>query len=941
MAIKRDKILKTAEKLVQKGKLEQAIKEYEKLLRASPDDTNTINRLGDLYGRVGEVDKAVDRYEQVAEQFADQGFLPKAIAIFKKINRLAPQRLDIFERLGDLYVEQGLMVEAKGQFTMLAEHYAKNEDMESAVRAHERLTAIDPDDSTSRLRFADMLLESGNTEQAMEAYGALGASLIRGDQLDEAERLFRRLLDHELPNGDIMVPVCDRLLDAGRVTSAQELLSAGLAVSPQSIALRTLQVRTFMALGETEPATGLAREILEVEPDNPEVRGLVGHLLMSDGDDAEATEMMIPAAEALLEKADYSRAQKMLRELVDISPTDERILRLAIRAFRPSGDQEMITRLTASLADVCFTGGQEDQAKRFYLELVASDPTNQLYRARLAELDGALSQVDDEVGVIDLDEDMPSEISFAIDGDEAIVTVDEPDPEVQDSSSFDPTERINEAAVFAKYGLNDKAVRHLEEVLERLPDHEQASKALANLYLEMDDHESAASTIRPVVQRLRSSGENDAAAELVALYGDASSLDEDDDEIIIVEIDDDDEFVEEPAADSSSMDVDLGEVTVEDIVEIVEEPEDDSFSMNVDLSDINIEDMVASAVGDLDLGSRPGRKTKAPDALQSDALLEEEIGKLAEPTPVPAAEPVAEEPIEEVLIEERLIEEELVELSTDVDGPSFNELAQLDLFIEQELFEDAVGILAGLENDYPDDPDLAIRRQKLDDLGVTAKPAAGVEVPEAVAPPTDFAEPVRPPAPVAAEQSPPSEDIFGDEPAEEYIDLAKELEEELAEEEAMVEEATGRGKGEALLDEVFKEFQKGVAEQLSDEDSDTHFNLGIAYKEMGLLNEAIGEFQIASHDPSYFVEACSMIGVCANELGKHVDAAEWYQKALVAPDLSSDARTALRYELAFSFEMTGEIEQAVGLFTDIQSIDPAYRDVSARLAALTQQHQVN
>jgi hypothetical protein len=52
----------------------------------------------------------------VAEQFAEQGFLPKAIAIYKKINRLAPQRLDIFERLGELYVEQGLMVEAKSQF---------------------------------------------------------------------------------------------------------------------------------------------------------------------------------------------------------------------------------------------------------------------------------------------------------------------------------------------------------------------------------------------------------------------------------------------------------------------------------------------------------------------------------------------------------------------------------------------------------------------------------------------------------------------------------------------------------------------------------------------------------------------------------------------------------------------------------------------------------
>ncbi len=940
MAIKRDKILKTAEKLVQKGKLEQAIKEYEKLLSASPDDSNTVNRLGDLYGRVGEIDKAVERYEQVASRFADQGFLPKAIAIFKKINRLAPQRLDIFERLGELYVEQGLMVEAKGQFTMLAEHYAKNDDMESAVRAHQRLTDIDPNDSTSRLKFADMLLESGNTEQAMEAYGALGATLIKRDQLDEAERLFRRLLDHEIPNGDIMAPVCDRLLDAGRVTSAQELLNAGLEVSPESVALRTLQVRAFMALGETDPATELAREILEVEPDNPDVRGLVGHLLMSDGDEAEAAEMMIPAAEALLEKADYSRAQKMLRELVGIAPTDERVLRLAIRAFRPSGDQEMITRLTASLADVCFTSGQEDQAKRFYLELVASDPTNQLYRARLAELDGVVTEIDDDVAVIDLGDDVPSEITFAIDGDEAIVHVDEPDPVIQGSSSFDPTERINEAAVFAKYGLNDKAVRHLEEVVERLPDHAEARKSLAKMYLAVGDSDSAASTIQPVIRELRSAGKTDEAADLEELYGTASSdVEEEDDEIIIVEIDDEDLVAEPPADESFAADFDFGGVTADEPAEIAEPAVDDSFSIDVDLNRDNVDDMVASAIGGLDLGS--GRKTPAPAAPRPDALLDEEIQKLVGSTPAPAAKPVEEELVEEVLIEDEIVDEELVEISTDVDGPSFNQLAQLDLFIDQELFEDAVGILGRLENDYPGDADLEIRRQKLDGLGVTAISAPAIEVPTAVAPPVEFGEPVRPPAAVAVEPPQQSEDIFGDAPAEEYIDLAKELEEELAEEEAMVEEATGRGKGEALLDEVFKEFQKGVAEQLSDEDSDTHFNLGIAYKEMGLLNEAIGEFQIASHDPDYFVEACSMIGVCANELGKHVEAAEWYQKALVAPDLSSDARTALRYELAFSFEMTGEIDQAVGLFADIQSIDPAYRDVSARLAALTQQRQVN
>ena len=889
MASKRDKILKTAEKLVQKGKLDQAIREYEKLLKTSPDDTNTINRLGDLYGRVGEIDKAVELYGRVAERFFDEGFLPKAIAIYKKINRLAPHRLDIFEKLGELYVEQGLMVEAKSQFQMLAEHYAKSEDMESAIRAHQRLSEIDPNDSTSRLKFADMLLDSGNIEEAMEAYGALGDTLIQRDQLDEAERLFRRLLDHELPHGDIMAPVCDRLLGVGRVTSAQELITAGLEASPESVPLRTLQVRAFMGLGDSEKAVELAWEILEVDAENPEVRGLVGHLLMSDGDQDGAAEMMIPAAEALLEKADYSRAQKVLSELVKIVPDDERVLRLAIRAYRPSGNQEMLTRLTASLADLCFNSGQEDQAQRFYLELVSTDPTNELYRGRLAQLDGAVVGTEDEVDTIGLGDELPSEISFVNNGDEVIDTEGEADPVIQRALTFDPIERINEAAVFAKYGLNDKAVQHLEDVIRRLPDHAEAREALAKVYLAVGKRELAASTVQPIVERHRSSGNADAAVELENLYGTPSSeLELEDDEIIIVEIDGD-EVSESSFGETPSRDVDPGDVIVEEAV--------------------------AGSVGDLELGdagATPAAATFATDTLLADAR---------------------ETRVEEVaLVEAEVVEEELVEISTGVDGPSFNELAQLDLFIDQELFEDAFGILTRLEIDHPEDPDLADRRQRLAELGITTEAAA----------PAGISEPAEPPVPAAVESVQDPDDIFADKEPEEYIDLAKELEEELAEEEAMVEEATGRGKGEALLDEVFKEFQKGVAEQLSDEDSDTHFNLGIAYKEMGLLEEAIGEFQVASHDPSFFVEACSMIGVCANELGKHQEAAEWYQKALVAPDLSADARIALRYELAASFEQTGELEKAFGLFEEIQSLDPAYREVGTRLAAVTeQQRQVN
>jgi tetratricopeptide (TPR) repeat protein len=302
-------------------------------------------------------------------------------------------------------------------------------------------------------------------------------------------------------------------------------------------------------------------------------------------------------------------------------------------------------------------------------------------------------------------------------------------------------------------------------------------------------------------------------------------------------------------------------------------------------------------------------------AVEADEPVVEEAAVDEAAPPEPAVEPeLAAEPAPEpaeVLEEE--VADELVEITESFVGPSMGDLEQIDFFIDQELYDDAAHLLTKLEEEHGDDPEVVGRRLKLKEVGVLLEQVETVEEG--------------------------SEELFADE--EQYIDLAKELEAELAAEEAMVDEATGRGKGEAILEEVFREFQKGVADQLSEEDSDTHFNLGIAYREMGLLPEAIREFQVASRDPSFFVESCSIIGVCYQEQGMWSEAAEWYQKALVAPDISEDARLGLRYDLAAAYEAAGDLDQAFGLFEELHGVDPSYRDVSNRVANLTQHRQAN
>ncbi len=234
MPVKRDKVLRDAEKLVQKGKLDQAIREYEKIRKKFPDDTTIINRVGDLYGRVGQLQRAIELYEEIADHFTKDGFTTKAIAILKKIQRLDPQRLDIFERLAGLYFDQGLMVEAKREYQILADWYVKNGELEKAIESHEKLVDLDPSNHVSSLRLADLLLRRGETTSALKVYDRLGRMLLEAAKLDEAERLYRHVLEQDPPEGEFLLPVCRNFLDAGRSSVVLEFLTFGVERSPKS-----------------------------------------------------------------------------------------------------------------------------------------------------------------------------------------------------------------------------------------------------------------------------------------------------------------------------------------------------------------------------------------------------------------------------------------------------------------------------------------------------------------------------------------------------------------------------------------------------------------------------------------------------------------------------------------------------------------------------------
>jgi tetratricopeptide (TPR) repeat protein len=106
---------------------------------------------------------------------------------------------------------------------------------------------------------------------------------------------------------------------------------------------------------------------------------------------------------------------------------------------------------------------------------------------------------------------------------------------------------------------------------------------------------------------------------------------------------------------------------------------------------------------------------------------------------------------------------------------------------------------------------------------------------------------------------------------------------------------------------------------------------------MGLIDEAIAEFQLAAKDESRLLECSSMLGICFLEKGMPKLAIKWFEKGLRAPGRRDEEYLGLRYDLASAHEAAGDVDAALSLFTELYGQDANFRDVAAKVRELRSQ----
>ena len=288
MAGKKDKFIAAAQKHLGKGNLEKAIQEYEFALAEDAGDMRLRHKMAELYARAGDLPKALQQFQAVADDHEKHGFLPRAQAIIKQMLKLDSLNVELLMKLGEMQHETGLFGDAKQHFEMASRAAESKGDLGQQLRVYQRLVELYPQATEHRLRLAEFNETHGDAANAAEIYRGLVPDLRTNRELDELQKVLERLATLEPNDLDAQKEVARLMLERGDAKRALSHLQVSFKANPQDIETLEMMGEAFTKTGKTEKAADAYREMARVAEQN-------GALAMRDKAVAQLQELEGPA----------------------------------------------------------------------------------------------------------------------------------------------------------------------------------------------------------------------------------------------------------------------------------------------------------------------------------------------------------------------------------------------------------------------------------------------------------------------------------------------------------------------------------------------------------------------------------------------------------------------------------------------------------------------
>jgi pilus assembly protein FimV len=1020
MAYNKSKFVEAAQKLLNQGKVAQAIAEYQQILKHEPRDQVTLMTIGELYIRQGETFQAIDYFERLAQLFVGDGFLTKAIAVYKRIAKLAPEEIRPLEKLADLYVQQGVMSEARPLFLQLAEIHLKNNRQPEAVALLKKLLMAEPDNLRIQIRLADLYQAMGQTKEAIDAYiSAAQRALARGDQA-ECEKLADKTLKLDANNLAAVIVKARVYSTQGNFAGASQLLEHVPNLEKGGEQAELL-LDLYLKNVKWDQASELALRIFDADPKNFGPAQKLVEALLESGQGDRAMAVLDRTRIPMIDAGEHEVVGKLLNDLAERLPGRIEPLEWLVETYGRTSDSFRLPDALAHLGDALVAANKLERAKQVFEQLVDREPESEPAKRKLNDVLRRMGTLAPEEPVGIVEEDVAVElvkppapkvrpdlepppevhakpavpvtvtagvVAGVVAGVPAPPPVAKPpaapaapvEPSLDEDTQKFIAQSLTDVDLFASYGLTQKAIGLLEAILRRAPRHTPTLEKLLDFVLGAGDDRRTAELAAQLEQIHSERGDPRAAerfGELRRRFQRAAGLT--DEELAApaahsstqpaeAEVAAEEETLPEIAAEPTLAEPALTEFSIEEAaVEPAEVSTPEAASPQAEeVHEVDLSDEWASMLEGQPAESAP--EFEVPAQAAGDHQGTEEFAISEDPESAPAVAEF-EAPAEAPALEEET--SAFAEISADVSSLSEPATEVHEAGYElPEAFEEPAA---------PPAPEEPVVHAAVPEAPVAPAKRPAASVPEAPKTPEpefeldqDY-ELVLDPEPLvpAYDQKPPETPIVALEPepvarnaapapasgfaSDQFLsDLANEIDQlgigELTpgfSEPAALDTAAKKEEQPLSpievgpLKEVFDEFRAELGEMgAEDEDLETHYNLGIAFREMGLLEEAISEFQKVAkafdrgRPFRYSMQCCTLLGLTFMDRGQPSIAAMWYERALHLPDIEPESVLALRYDLGVAQESAGESEAALKSFFQVYAVNIDYRDVGERIAAL-------
>jgi tetratricopeptide (TPR) repeat protein len=870
LAVDKSTVIQNAQKYTAKGQLDKAIEEWQKLIAETPNDGNIYNTIGDLHLKNNSPKEAIEVYLKAAAAYNEAGFALKTIAVYKKIIKIDPQRMDTYVKLADLHAERGLTGNAIEDYLRVAKHYAREGKVRESLDIYRKIADLDPTNVNIQIKLSELCLKEGLKTDALEGLLKAAEKCSSQGKNTEAESLYARALQIDPQNQVARTHVKETSVSSGQ--SVPESFTSNMAETPAAPA-RVNADQNEMSLRETlkkPEATATQRQQL-------------GYFLLKKGDLEGALHEFRQVVQEYHHEQQWGPAIQVLKDFLQKDPKRIEAHELLAQSYEKSkvidrAVEEYVTVIDLMIREEHSMTEAMEHFKRIQ-ELDPKHPVIQKLKVRFG------------TGVEPPSETSMSQREASL---SSAAAVSSPVVETTGSGSKETIQSyLTEAEVYLKYGLSGKALEQLQIALKIAPDHPEVHLHLKEVY-KLDGKISEVVEECLLLAQIYAKNRNPDLRRQV--LEEALTFDSGNEQV---------KGLLNPASAATPQ-----KTKPQGTSELSQSRKSIDNQASVSQS--------VRSIPNISLGPKEG----------SSQFSTKEKAR-SEPIPVgqssPHLSPGLEESTPEVL-GKVTVPSDSQKLSSEITREVEERFAEAEFYLQQGLKQEAKQLyqrVVSLRASHVQ------AQARLSELELNQNDPVVSEIP---------AEPVKS-APPASQPKTPTKAQKMKMPVHEEgdINLAEMFMDDFGDKPKPEVEAGESSKPESIdpaqkeLESLFSEFKKGVQAQFGDEDYETRYNLGIAYMEMGLVKEAIEEFQLASKGQSQFVDAVGMIAVCYKEAGDYEQAAKQLQAVLQDERCTDGHAIGLKYELGQLYELMGRKKEALDLFTEVYKMDQSFKDVAQKL----------